>query len=106
RTAGLDRAERIRFIREGKLLQDAGTQSLPSGSVWLEKSKCPTTKQNRPGGASAMALDYARRPDDDDLQPRAGVSREDPLTTHACPGKNVRKLEMIQAVSDLIIAPR
>lgn len=31
------------------------------------------------------------------------VHREDPLTTHACPGKNVRKLEVIQAVQDLII---
>jgi hypothetical protein len=31
------------------------------------------------------------------------LHREDPLTTHACPGKNVRKLEMIQAVQDLII---
>jgi N-acetylmuramoyl-L-alanine amidase len=31
------------------------------------------------------------------------IHREDPLTTHACPGKNVRKLEVIQEVSDLII---
>lgn len=31
------------------------------------------------------------------------LHREDPLTTHACPGKNVRKLEVIQAVQDLII---
>jgi hypothetical protein len=30
------------------------------------------------------------------------LHREDPLTTHACPGKNVRKLEVIQEVSDLI----
>jgi N-acetylmuramoyl-L-alanine amidase-like protein len=32
------------------------------------------------------------------------LHREDPLTTHACPGKNVRKLEVIQEVSDLIVA--
>jgi len=32
------------------------------------------------------------------------LHREDPETTHACPGKNVRKLEVIQAVNDLIIA--
>ncbi len=32
------------------------------------------------------------------------LHREDPLTTHACPGKNVRKLEVIQEVQDLIIA--
>jgi hypothetical protein len=31
------------------------------------------------------------------------LHREDPLTTHACPGKNVRKLEVIQAVQDLIV---
>jgi len=31
------------------------------------------------------------------------LHREDPLTTHACPGKNVRKLEVIQAVQDLIL---
>jgi hypothetical protein len=31
------------------------------------------------------------------------LHREDPLTTHACPGKNVRKLEVIQAVQDLMI---
>jgi hypothetical protein len=31
------------------------------------------------------------------------IHREDPLTTHACPGKNVRKLEIIQAVQDLIV---
>lgn len=31
------------------------------------------------------------------------VRREDPLTTHKCPGTNVRKLELIQEVSDLII---
>lgn len=31
------------------------------------------------------------------------LHREDPLTTHACPGKNVRKLEVIQAVQDLLI---
>ncbi|MEP6834898.1 MAG: N-acetylmuramoyl-L-alanine amidase [Gemmatimonas sp.] len=30
------------------------------------------------------------------------IHREDPLTTHACPGKNVRKLEVIQAVIDLM----
>jgi len=32
------------------------------------------------------------------------IHREDPLTTHACPGKNVRKLELIQSVQDLIIS--
>ena len=32
------------------------------------------------------------------------IHREDPLTTHACPGKNVRKLELIQEVTDLIVA--
>jgi hypothetical protein len=32
------------------------------------------------------------------------LHREDPLTTHACPGRNVRKLEVIQEVHDLIIA--
>lgn len=32
------------------------------------------------------------------------IHREDPLTTHHCPGKNVRKLEVIQEVQDLIIA--
>lgn len=32
------------------------------------------------------------------------LHREDPLTTHACPGKNVRKLEVIQEVTDLMIA--
>ena len=32
------------------------------------------------------------------------IHREDPLTTHACPGKNVRKLELIQEVTDLIIS--
>ena len=32
------------------------------------------------------------------------LHREDPLTTHACPGKNVRKLEVIQEVQDLIIS--
>lgn len=32
------------------------------------------------------------------------LHREDPLTTHACPGQNVRKLEVIQEVQDLIIA--
>lgn len=32
------------------------------------------------------------------------IHREDPLTTHACPGKNVRKLEVIQRVQDLIVA--
>jgi hypothetical protein len=31
------------------------------------------------------------------------LHREDPLTTHACPGKNVRKLEIIQEVSDMLI---
>jgi len=32
------------------------------------------------------------------------LHREDPLTTHACPGKNVRKLEVIQEVQDLLLA--
>lgn len=32
------------------------------------------------------------------------LHREDPLTTHACPGRNVRKLEVIQDVQDLLIA--
>ncbi|MEP6513663.1 MAG: peptidoglycan recognition family protein [Parafilimonas sp.] len=32
------------------------------------------------------------------------IHREDPLTTHACPGKNVRKLEIIQEVQDLMIS--
>jgi len=32
------------------------------------------------------------------------LHREDPLTTHACPGKNVRKLEIIQEVSDFTSA--
>lgn len=32
------------------------------------------------------------------------LHREDPLTTHACPGKNVRKLEIIQEVQDMMIA--
>jgi hypothetical protein len=32
------------------------------------------------------------------------IHREDPLTTHACPGKNVRKFEVIQEVHDLIVA--
>jgi N-acetylmuramoyl-L-alanine amidase len=32
------------------------------------------------------------------------LHREDPLTTHACPGQNVRKLDMIQAVQDFIAA--
>lgn len=32
------------------------------------------------------------------------LHREDPLTTHACPGKNVRKLEVIQEVQDLIVS--
>lgn len=31
------------------------------------------------------------------------LHREDPGTTHACPGKNVRKLEIIQEVQDLMI---
>ncbi len=30
------------------------------------------------------------------------LHREDPGTTHACPGVRVKKLEFIQAVSDLI----
>jgi hypothetical protein len=32
------------------------------------------------------------------------LHREDPLTTHACPGKNVRKWEVIQQVHDLVIS--
>ena len=32
------------------------------------------------------------------------LHREDPLTTHACPGANVRKLEVIQEVQDILIA--
>lgn len=32
------------------------------------------------------------------------LHREDPLTTHACPGSNVRKLEVIQEVQDLLVA--
>lgn len=31
------------------------------------------------------------------------IHREDPLTTHACSGQNVRKLEIVQQVQDLII---
>ncbi|WP_205514142.1 N-acetylmuramoyl-L-alanine amidase [Longitalea arenae] len=31
------------------------------------------------------------------------LHREDPLTTHACPGKGVRKLEIIQKVQDLMV---
>lgn len=31
------------------------------------------------------------------------LHREDPLTTHACPGKNVRKLEVIQDVQDCLV---
>ncbi|HYC59680.1 MAG TPA: peptidoglycan recognition family protein [Thermoanaerobaculia bacterium] len=31
------------------------------------------------------------------------IHREDPLTTHACPGKNVRRLEIIQEVQDLLV---
>jgi hypothetical protein len=30
------------------------------------------------------------------------LHREDPLTTHACPGAAVKKLEIIQAVTDVI----
>jgi len=32
------------------------------------------------------------------------LHREDPLTDHLCPGKNVRKLEVVQDVQDLMIA--
>jgi len=32
------------------------------------------------------------------------LHREDPLTTHACPGKNVKKLLVIQEVHELILA--
>jgi len=31
------------------------------------------------------------------------LHREDPLTTHACPGSSVRKLEIIQQVNDALI---
>src|SRR5207248_8943060 len=31
------------------------------------------------------------------------IHREDPATTHACPGRNVRKLEVIQQVTDLLL---
>jgi hypothetical protein len=31
------------------------------------------------------------------------LHREDPKTTHACQGKHVRKLEVIQEVEDLIM---
>jgi N-acetylmuramoyl-L-alanine amidase len=31
------------------------------------------------------------------------LHREDPLTTHACPGKHVRKLAVIQAVQELLV---
>lgn len=31
------------------------------------------------------------------------LHREDPATTHLCPGKNVRKLEIIQQVQDLMM---
>jgi len=36
--------------------------------------------------------------------PTMRLHREDPLTTHACPGKNVKKLEVIQAVQDLMVS--
>ncbi|HEY0784162.1 MAG TPA: peptidoglycan recognition family protein [Thermoanaerobaculia bacterium] len=32
------------------------------------------------------------------------LHREDPLTTHACPGKHVRKLAVIQDVQDLLLS--
>jgi hypothetical protein len=31
------------------------------------------------------------------------LHREDPATTHACPGKNVRKLDVIQRVQDKML---
>jgi hypothetical protein len=31
------------------------------------------------------------------------LHREDPLTTHACPGKNVKKLKVMQQVHELIV---
>lgn len=34
------------------------------------------------------------------------LHREDPKTTHACPGSNVRKLAVIQAVLDEMAARR
>ncbi|HEX4962659.1 MAG TPA: peptidoglycan recognition family protein [Thermoanaerobaculia bacterium] len=40
-----------------------------------------------------------------DVEPKSiRLHREDPLTTHACPGKNVRKLEVIQSVQDLLLS--
>ena len=39
------------------------------------------------------------------LDPRTlRLHREDPLTTHACPGATVRKLEIIQAVQDSLVS--
>lgn len=39
------------------------------------------------------------------LDPRnLKLHREDPLTTHACPGATVRKLEIIQATQDSLVA--
>jgi hypothetical protein len=32
------------------------------------------------------------------------LHREDPLTTHACPGTNVKKLEVIQEIQDQVLA--
>jgi hypothetical protein len=32
------------------------------------------------------------------------IHREDPLTTHQCPGKNVKKLEVIQQVEEMIVS--
>jgi len=32
------------------------------------------------------------------------LHKEDPLTTHVCPGKNVKKPAVIQAVKDLLVA--
>ena len=39
------------------------------------------------------------------LDPHAlRLHREDPLTTHACPGATVRKLEIIQSTQDSLVA--
>ena len=32
------------------------------------------------------------------------LHKEDPLTTHACPGKNVVKSEVLKEIQDLIVA--
>jgi hypothetical protein len=35
--------------------------------------------------------------------PGLRLHRDDPLTTHACPGANVRKLDFIQRVQDVLL---